>query len=77
MSKLSASDKGEHTMAETITINSAPAQRATGATPKVEQVTWRLRRQEVVAYGSPSDAGEGGRRAVQEHADALRRLRDH
>ncbi|MFL5953847.1 MAG: hypothetical protein ACJ76I_07040 [Gaiellaceae bacterium] len=32
--------------------------------------------QEVVAYGSPADAGEGGRLAVRQHGDALRQLRD-
>jgi hypothetical protein len=75
MSTISTSDEGDP-MPETITIKSVVAQRAT-TMPKVEQVTWNVLRNEVVAYGSPSDAGEGGRRAVQEHADALKRLRDH
>lgn len=46
-----------------------------GAPPEQPTVSIELA-QEVVAYGSPSDAGEGGRRAVREHAEALRRLRD-
>ncbi len=55
----------------------------TGATtstdqPQAEQ-TWQaewIPSQEVVRFGSPADAGEGGRLAVREHAAALRRLRD-
>lgn len=38
---------------------------------------WIVLEQEVVVYGSPIDAGEAGRVAVREHADALRILRDH
>jgi len=41
---------------------------------------WRadwLLPQEVVVFGSPADAGEGGRLAVREHAEALRQLRDN
>ena len=33
--------------------------------------------QQVVSFGTPADAAEGGRLAVREHADALRRLRDN
>lgn len=33
-------------------------------------------KQEVVAFGSPADAGRGGRIAVRQHADVLQRLAD-
>jgi hypothetical protein len=64
----------------TLTITKAPL----GATISTDQPpadtdwagTWVILEQEAVAYGSPADAGEAGRIAVREHADALRILRD-
>ncbi len=63
------------------TITMQQTENAIHSTVKQELVTrwratWILPEQEVVAFGTPSDAGVGGRLAVREHAEALRRLRD-
>ena len=68
-------------MSDTVTITQTPVQQATFSTPSspattVRDATWHIDSQEVVAFGSPSDAGEGGRLAVRENSEALRRLRD-
>jgi hypothetical protein len=66
----------------TVTITTTPPTGVTTTstdqpqTPTSWKADWILE-QEVVDYGSPADAGEGGRLAVREHADALRRLRDN
>jgi hypothetical protein len=64
----------------TLTITETPL----GATTSTDQPrteadwhgTWLILEQDAAAYGSPADAGEAGRIAVREHADALRILRD-
>ncbi len=66
---------------DTVTITRTPAHRASFSAPgrqsaTVHNATWATLQQEVVSYGSPSDAGTGGRLAVRENAEALRRLRD-
>jgi len=59
-----------------ITIDN-PATTTTGPPPVRQRLSSPVDMdQEVVAYGSPSDAGEGGQRAVEDHAEALRILRD-
>ena len=68
-------------MTDTVTIKRTPVQQATFSAPRapettVRSATWHVASQEVVAFGSPSDAGEGGRLAVRENTEALRRLRD-
>ena len=65
----------------TVTINTTPAMSVTTSTDQPQaQTAWKadwILEQEVVVFGSPADAGEGGRLAVREHAGALRRLRDN
>lgn len=65
----------------TVTITTTPPTGATTSTDQPQAPTaWKadwILEQEVVVFGSPADAGEGGRRAVREHAEALRRLRDN
>jgi hypothetical protein len=67
---------------DTVTIKRTPAQRASFSSvfgdyeSSVRDSSWAIIRHEVVSYGSPSDAGLGGRLAVRENAEALRRLRD-
>jgi len=41
-----------------------------------EALQWAHKHQFVTATGAPRDPAEGGRKAVRENADALRRLRD-
>lgn len=72
--------KRNNEMNDIVTITRTPMQRATFSAGKqsaaVRDASWGIVRQDVVAYGSPSDAGAGGRLAVRENAEALRRLRD-
>lgn len=68
-------------MSDTVTIIRTPAQQATFSvlgrqSATVREASWGVSHQEVVSYGSPSDAGHGCRLAVRENAEALRRLRD-
>jgi hypothetical protein len=76
--------RGQHrkegTCDVSIMIGDTPRQRVKKSTVQrfaVGSMSWRvLPLQEVVAFGSPTDAGVGGRLAVREHAEALQRLRD-
>lgn len=63
----------------TVTITTTPPMGATSTDQPQAHTAWKadwILEQEVVVFGSPANAGEGGRLAVREHADALRRLRD-